>query len=162
MTSKLPDVLTEEEISKIVKKAKNIKDKLALMLGFYQAMRVSEVVALQPENIDYDRKLIMIKGAKGDKDRNIPIAPEVINGLKFLPITVGKRALQHMIKRLGYIVLDKDIHFHTLRHSGATHYMNEKDWKIRFVQDFLGHSSLQTTQIYTHVSPKQLVEKMWN
>jgi len=161
MGRKIPITISEKELILIVKKVKNPKHKLAFMLGFYQCMRVGEVVSLLPSNIDKGMKLILIKQGKGDKDRNIPIAPEVIGGLRHLPVGVGIRALQKSFKKYSINVIDKDIHFHTLRHSGATHYLNVKKWDIRQVQVFLGHSKIQTTEIYTHVSPQVLIDKMW-
>jgi len=166
MGRKLPETITEEEFSKVIKgmlckTVKHKKKKLAFMLGFYQAMRVSEVVHLTLENVDKGRRLLMIKNAKGGKDRHIPIAPEVINGLKYLPVGIGVRALEVSFKKYGLEVLGKDLHFHLLRHSGATHYLNVKKWDVRYLQQFLGHSKLDTTAIYTHVSPQNLIDKMW-
>jgi len=161
MSLKIPDTITEDEFKKLIKTIKKPKDKLAYALGFYQAMRISEVVNLKPENIDKNRKLIMIKEGKGKKDRNIPIAPEVERGLKHLPIKVGMRALQYSFKKKSKEVLGKDLHFHTLRHSGATHYMSKKKWSIRMIQQFLGHANLNTTQIYTHVGVDDMVAEMW-
>lgn len=161
MSRKIPETITEQELSQLVHVVKDQRKKLALMLGFYQCMRVSEVTKLTSENIDLGRKLILIKAGKGNKDRHIPIAPEVLRGLKHLPIGCGDRNLQIFFKKLALKVLQKDLHFHTLRHSGATHYLNVKGWDVRYVQQFLGHSKLDTTQIYTHVSPKNLIDKMW-
>ena len=159
---KIPETITEEELIKILKTVKNNKRKLAFMLGFYQGMRVSEVVKLQPENIDYGRKLILIKQGKGSKDRNIPISPEILKGLKHLPVGVGARALEISFKNQGKTTLNKNLHFHSLRHSGATHYLNVKHWNLRQVQVFLGHARISTTEIYTHVNPEELVNVMWN
>lgn len=162
MPRKIPETITEEELLLILKAIKNTKKRLAYMLGFYEGMRVSEVINLRLENIDKGRKLIMIKEAKGKKDRNIPIAPEVYNGLKYLPIGGGVRALQISFKKISIKVLNKsNIHFHTLRHSGATYYLNKKKWDLRSVQVFLGHSKIATTEIYTHVYPEDLVNRMW-
>lgn len=158
---KIPETITEEELIKIIRVVKKPHHKLAFLLGFYEAMRVSEIVHLKPENVDRDRKLLMIKQAKGGKDRHIPIAPEVLRGLRYLPIDCGVRALEISFKGYAKKVLGKDLHFHTLRHSGATHYLNKKKWDVRQVQVFLGHSRIATTQIYTHVSPQDLIEKMW-
>ena len=158
---KIPDTITEEELLKLIKAITKPKKKLAYMLGFYQCMRISEVINLKPENIDMQRKIIMIKEAKGKKDRNIPIAPEISRGLRHLPIGVKIRALQHSFKKLGKEILEKDLHFHTLRHSGATHYLNVKKWNLRVVQQFLGHSDLSTTQIYTHITPEEMMKEMW-
>jgi len=161
MARKIPETITEEEFMKLINKDKKQKKKLAYMLGFYQCMRVSEVVNLKPENVDMGMKMIKIKQGKGNKDRNIPIAPQVWKGLKHLPIGVKIRALQTSFKKIAKEVLDKDLHFHTLRHSGATYLLNKKKWSTRHVQQFLGHSKIETTLIYTHVNPQDLLDKMW-
>jgi len=159
---KLPEVISEEDLHKILKKTRDINHKLAYMLGFYECMRISEIVALQPENIDYGARLIMIKQAKGSKDRNIPIAPEVLKGLKYLPITIGIRALQYAFKQKCIEVLGRDaLHFHSLRASGITHYLTKKRWSSLEVQRMAGHSKIQTTQIYTNINPNDLVNRMW-
>jgi len=218
MARKLPEIITEEEFLKILKATTNPKHKLAFALGFYQAMRISEIVGLKkeissccqanvlkvkdkdeygrkkpqklicsqchkelvyndlrrsktewsipplrPENVDKGQKIIRIKSGKGGKDRNIPISPALIRGLdKNLPIKLSPRALQIAFKKKAKEVLGKDLHFHGLRHSSASHYLNVKKWNLREVQIFLGHSKLDTTQIYTHIRPEQLVNKMWD
>ena len=158
---KIPITITENELIDIVKHTERKHHRLAFMLGFYNCLRVSEVVKLQKEDVDDGRKLLQIRQAKGNKDRNIPIAREVYKYVKYLPIPCGIRALEMMIKQKGKEVLNKDIHFHSLRHSGATHYLNVKKWDIRQVQVFLGHSNISTTQIYTHVNPADLSKLMW-
>lgn len=159
---KIPDTITIEELVELLKKCIEPHHKLAFSLGFLQCMRVSEVTNLKPENIDVKRRIISIKQSKGGKDRNIPISPKIpprmFNGL---PIPCGVRALQIALKKVGKEVLKKDIHFHTLRHSGATYYLNIKKWNLRQVQNFLGHSRVNTTEIYTHVSPDDLQKAMW-
>lgn len=159
---KLPETISEADFIKLVSNTTQIHHKLAFMLGFYQAMRVSEVVNLKPEDIDEGQRIIRIKDAKGSKDRNIPIAPQVWKALKHLPISCGVRALEIALKSKAKKVLNRNLHFHSLRHSGATYYLNDKKWDSRQVQVFLGHSSLQTTQIYTHVRPQDLVNLMWD
>jgi len=161
MGRKIPDTVTEDEIKELVKHVKKPKTKLAYLLGFYQCMRISEVVKLTKDDIDFNRRLILIKQAKGGKDRHVPIAPEVMKGLKHLPVKVGVRALQISFKKISNEVLQKDLHFHSLRHSGATHYLNVKKWNLRQLQQFLGHANINTTQIYTHVSPQDLLDQMW-
>ena len=159
---KLPEIITEKELQEILKVTKKQTHKLAFALGFYQCMRVSEVANLKPENINKGQKLILIKQAKGKKDRNIPIAPEVIKGLKHLPVGVGVRALQKSFKKYLKIALDReDLHFHSLRHSGITHYLTKKKWSSLEVQRLAGHSKITTTEIYTHISPENLVSRMW-
>ena len=161
MSRKIPETLKIEELAEIVKATNNKNHRLAYMLGFFQCMRISEVVNLKPEHIDKGRKILMIKAGKGDKDRNIPIAPEVNKFLKHVPINIGIRALQKAFKLQAKKVLGKDMHFHQLRHSGATYYLNKKKWNIRILQNFLGHASIQTTQIYTHVNPEDLAQAMF-
>ncbi len=77
---------------KILTKVKTPNRRLAFMLGFYQAMRVSEVVKLKPTDVDKVRRTLFIRNAKGGKDRIIPISPNVMKGLKHLPIDVGIRS----------------------------------------------------------------------
>lgn len=158
---KLPEVITEEELIKIRDATKKPEHRLAFALGFYDCLRVSEVVKLQPEDIDKNLKLIWIKQSKGHKDRKIPIAPEIMSLLKHLPVKCGVRALQIAFKNKCKEVLSKDLHFHTLRHSGITHYVTKKKWNALEVQRLAGHSKIATTMIYTHINPQDLVNRMW-
>jgi integrase/recombinase XerD len=148
---KLPKTISEQEFIEGIKKVKNHKIRLAFILGFYQCMRVSEIVKLNPADIDKNRGFIHILEAKGKKDRDIPIMKPVISQLKHLPIDRTPRALQYQVKKYW-----PDLKFHSLRHSGATYYLNNKGLDIRFIQQLLGHSRLDTTQIYTHINPEQL------
>lgn len=163
MVRKLVETISEKELGQIVQATKKPHHKTAFILGFYECMRISEVVKVGPDNFDWGQKLLRIKEGKGKKDRNVPIMPQVkkrcIDGI--VPIKCGIRALEMKIKQLGRDVLNKDVHFHTLRHSGATWLLNDKKWDVRHVQQFLGHSRLDTTQLYTHVSPQHLIDLAW-
>ncbi len=168
MKRRIPDTITEEELVKILLATKNITNKSAYTLGFYQAMRVSEVVTLQPDNIRKAEHKIEIKQAKGGKDRHIPIVKPLLltqktifMALNELPLKIGIRALQISFKKKAKEVLNKDLHFHCLRHSGATWLLNKKKWNLRQIQQFLGHENLSTTEIYTHVSPQDLIDLEW-
>lgn len=165
---KIPKTIREEDLVKILLATTNPKHKAAYTLGFYECMRISEVTKLQPENIRKSEKIIEIEQGKGKKDRNIPIIKPlklsertIFSALNNLPIELTPRALQIAFKKKAKEVLGKDLHFHCLRHSGATWLLNKKRWDIRQVQRFLGHSKIQTTEIYTHVSPDDLVELEW-
>jgi len=156
MSLKIPDTISEEDVKLLIEGASGNHIKVAIALGFYQGMRVSEVCSLQKEHIDMQSGFIHIKQAKGCKDRDIPIQDEVKFYLRYIPVDITRQALHKAIKILGKDILNKDIHFHTLRHSGASFYLNERGIDIRFIQSFLGHSRLSTTEIYTHVNPTQL------
>lgn len=168
MSRKIPDTITEEELIQVVNATNKNSHKVAYLLGFYQCLRVSEVAKLKPEDIDRQQHIIKIKEAKGNKDRHIPIIKplklneqSILRALNKLPVGCGSRALQIAFKAKAKEVLGKDLHFHTLRHSGATWLLNKKKWDMRHVQIFLGHSRIQTTMIYTHVNPQDLVELEW-
>lgn len=161
MARKLPEIITEEELIKLIDVAKKNHHKLAFALGFYECLRVSEIVNLHPIHIDKNMKLIRIIQGKGKKDANIPISPKVMKGLKYLPIKCGIRALQIKFKELSKRILGKDLHFHCLRHSGITHYLIKEKWSSLEVQRLARHSKISTTQIYTHINPKDLVDRMW-
>lgn len=158
---KLPEIVTEEEFLKLIKQVKKKHHRIAFILGFYGCMRISEVVNLKQEDIDRGQRIIRIKQAKGKKDRNIPIPKQAVRGLFYIPVGVGARAIQISFRNYSKKILNKDLNFHSLRHSGATHYLNKKKWSTRQVQQLLGHSKIQTTEIYTHVTPQDLIEKMW-
>lgn len=171
MALKIPEVIKHDEFLKIVndeKVKKKTKNCVAYLLGFYQCLRISEVVKLEKSDYDASTKLLKIRQAKGSKDRIIPIAPECVKVIKYLPVSSkhskdnGIRALQYAFKKDVKRILGKNLHFHTLRHGGASYYLNVKKWDIRQVQRFLGHSDIKITQIYTHVDPSDLTKLMWD
>jgi len=155
---KLPEVISLEELNKILKVTKKPHHKLAFKLGFLCGLRVSEVVKLRLEDIDYSMKLIRIKQAKGEKDRNVPLPKPLIKSLKDLPIKCGIRALQVAINKKSLKAINRKIHFHTLRHSCATYLLSQK-MNIRQVQQLLGHTDISTTSIYLHINPQELKNK---
>ena len=159
MARKLPQVLTDKEIAKIIRATKKKHHQLAFALGFFCCLRVSEVVNLKPDDVDLGRNMLFIRQSKGNKDRYVPIPKPVRRGLKHLPIKCGIRSLQIAINNYGEKVLGKRINFHLLRHSGATYYLRN-GMDVRVVQQLLGHSRLDTTMIYTHVNPTDVQEKM--
>lgn len=161
---RLPTVINYEEFNRILKATSYKHHRLAFKLGFLCCLRISEVVKLQQGDVDRSRGMLFIRQAKGSKDRYVPIAPPLVKDLSALPIKCGVRALQLAIKKKAKEAgVLKDIHFHTLRHSGATHYLNH-GMDLRRIQRLLGHSRLDTTGIYTHVNPEDLkkdMEEIW-
>lgn len=165
---RIPETISEEELIQLLQVTKKDNHKVAFLLGFYQAMRISEITKLRPENIEKSKHLIHIKQSKGNKDRDIPIIKPlkmneqtILRAVSKLPIKCGDRALEIAFKTKCQKVLGRSLHFHTLRHSGASWLLNKKKWDIRQVQRFLGHSKIQTTEIYTHVGAQDLVNLEW-
>lgn len=163
----LPKMLTKSEIKKIFKQTENPKHLLMLQLCYGMGLRVSEIVNLKISHINSEDMLVLIAGAKGKKDRytNLPesILPLLRNYYKeYKPkeyLFEGQyggaytvRSVQSVFKQaMQKAKINKTIGIHGLRHSYATHLI-ESGADIRFLQELLGHNSLKTTQIYTHVT----------
>jgi len=166
---KIPETISEKELIKIVTAPKIKKNhKSAFIISFYLCLRVSEIVKLLSENVDKGKHIVHILQAKGKKDRDIVIVKPLLlttktifQALDRLPVGCGVRALEKAFKRYAKKVLGRNLHYHCLRHSGATWLLNEKGWDIRKIQQHLGHSKLATTEIYTHVGCKDLVNLEW-
>ncbi len=165
----LPHVLTKEEVSRILEAAETKKSKLILSLLYSSGLRVSELVNLRPSDINFDDKMGWVRKGKGSKDRAFILSQELSNELrgylgkrkesqfvfsKDKPLTT--RNIQKIVKHVRIKAqIQKKVTPHTLRHSFATHLL-EAGTDIRIIQSLLGHSSLSTTQIYTHISTEQL------
>lgn len=172
---KLPAVLTMEECLKIFQVVDNPKHKLLLLIGYGAGLRVSEIVNLQWKDILFSEYKIHIKNAKGKKDRmvmlpfsivqSLEIYRQLYNGKHYVfeghyagePFSTGsvQQVMRDALKKSG---LEKKATVHTLRHSFATHLL-ESGTDIRYIQQFLGHSSIKTTTIYTHLT-KSAVDKI--
>lgn len=169
---KLPTVLTKEEVKKLIDSAATKKSKLMLSLMYACGLRVSELINLKIEDLDFEENVGWIRKGKGKKDRifNIPLSIKedlkklveeqrkknqefVFSGRKgkLTPRNLQK-IVKNAAKRAG---INKKISCHTLRHSFATHLL-ENGVNIRIIQELLGHSNLSTTQLYTHISNQQL------
>lgn len=167
----LPTVLSRSEITKILESLKNAKHKLLLSLAYGAGLRVSEVVVLKVQDLDFEELTVHIKQAKGQKDRISVIPTSLIDGLKNLIAGKDKNDLVFASERGGKLTtrtaqkvfenalrdsgIKKDATFHSLRHSFATHLL-ENGTDVRFVQELLGHQNIRTTQIYTHVTNPKL------
>lgn len=154
MTSKLPKSLTPEEFVLLLKNTKenNKQARVAFLLAYGAGLRISEVCALKKENIK--EKHIEVIGGKGDKDRMVPIPKGWKQWMTdSLPIKKHKRNLERdfCIAR-DKAKLNKEYHFHCLRHSFATRCV-EQGMPITHVQSLMGHSNLATTSIYTQARP---------
>ena len=159
---KLPAVIDKDYLVKQINQIHNIKHKSIIMLAYSTGMRVSEICNLLISDIDSKRMIIIIRQAKGDKDRLVPLSENVLKVLRlyfteYKPkeyLFNGQFDLQYSHKSCNEIVkkyIGKDYHFHTLRHSNATALL-ESGTDLRVIQKLLGHSSSKTTEIYTHVS----------
>jgi site-specific recombinase XerD len=164
----LPSVLSKDEIKKILEMESNPKHRLLLMLVYSSGLRVSEAVVLKREHIDLSRKVVYIKAGKGRKDRCTVLSEKVAQYLgeycDFYSIRTwlfpGQPANSHLSIRSAQRVFDKAVlhagitkktSIHGLRHTFATHLL-ESGTDIRYIQTLLGHSSLRTTERYTHVA----------
>lgn len=172
---KLPTVLTMEECLQIFKAVDNPKHKLLLLIGYGAGLRVSEIVQLKWTDILFSEYKIHIKNAKGKKDRMVMLPFSIIQSLEIYrqlyngkhyvfegqfagepySTTSVQQVMRDALKKSG---LMKKASVHTLRHSFATHLL-ENGTDIRYIQQFLGHSSIKTTTIYTHLT-KNAVDKI--
>jgi site-specific recombinase XerD len=167
----LPAVLSVEEIKSIFNNVKNLKHKTLLSLLYSGGLRIGEALSLKIESVDSKRMLIHIKQAKGKKDRYTLLSHSFLallrdyylaykpkdylfegqNGEKY-----SNASAQAVLKKaLERTTILKKVTLHTLRHSFATHLL-ENGTDIRYIQELLGHSSPKTTMIYTHVSQTSL------
>jgi len=169
---RLPVVLTKEEIKKLFESLNNKKSKLMISLIYACGFRVSELINLKNEDINFEEQIGQVKQAKGRKDRmfNIPkflvadlkkqIENQKQNNLEFVfsgpKEKLTSRNIQKIVSKAAHRAgINKSVHPHTLRHSFATHLL-ENGVDIRKIQELLGHSSLSTTQLYTHISTEEL------
>lgn len=170
---RIPTVLSKEETRRLIDVIENKKSRLMVSLMYAAGMRVSELVNLKVRDLDFEEKTGHIRQAKGKKDRIFNIPDQLFNKLKkhierqkeskseyLFPGQKGQqmssRNLQKIVSKAAQKAeIKKDVHCHTLRHSFATHLL-ENGVDIRKIQELLGHADLSTTQIYTHISTEEL------
>ena len=169
---KLPNVLSKDEVKAILLAHTNLKHKMMLCLIYSCGLRCGELLALQPIHIDSKRNIVLIKNSKGKKDRIAPLSPKILEMLRqyfieYRPKTYlfegqesgsiySAKSLQSVLKQaLVKAKLKKPVSLHWLRHSYATHLL-ESGTDLRYIQELLGHNSSKTTEIYTHVSTKNI------
>ena len=162
----LPSVLTKEEVKKVIECAGTNKSRLIIMMLYASGLRVSELVNMKWADLELDEKIAWVRKGKGSKDRMIILSESLVKSFKQLQqvseyLFPGRKGalttknIQKLVKlAASHAKINKKVTPHTLRHSFATHLL-ENGTDIRIIQELLGHSNLQTTQIYTHISSKQ-------
>ncbi len=186
MGMQIPQTLSEEDVRLLLESIDlhdlpfGARDRAILEMLYGSGLRVSELVSLRPEQVDWDEGFVRITG-KGDKTRYVPLGGEAARAVRYyreharaLLLAAGKRdpnvvflsrrggkltreRIRQIIKtRAAAAGLDENVFPHILRHSFATHLL-ENGADLRVIQDMLGHADLATTQIYTHVEQKRLV-----
>jgi len=176
----LPVVLNRDEVARLIAAAPNLKYQTALSIAYGTGLRVSEVIALKVSDIDSQRMTLRVEQGKGDKDRYAMLSPVLLERLrswwrvahaqgKMLPNgwlfpgldpmdPLSTRQLNRAIHAAAEAArIDKRVSMHTLRHSFATHLLEQKV-DIRVIQVMLGHKKLETTSIYTPVATEILRE----
>jgi len=167
----LPNVLSENEVAKLINTPDNIKHNLILLLIYSAGLRLGEVVNIRVNDVSLDRRAIFIRRAKGKKDRYVTLAETVIPFLEeykkeYCPAywlfegQYGGQYSKSSVQKIFRVALEKSkvnayATVHTLRHSYATHCV-ENGYNLALIQEALGHQSLKTTQKYLHVSTKAM------
>jgi site-specific recombinase XerD len=164
---KLPIVLSVDEIQKMFSVCENLKHKVMLALLYSCGLRVSELINLKWSHIDRSRMIINIIQAKGNKDRQVGLSPDLIpllekywNEYKSKEYVLnGQNSLQYSNRSVGEVIkqlaekagINKRVYTHLMRHCSFTH-MVENGIDINLIQKIAGHSNVKTTSIYTHIS----------
>jgi site-specific recombinase XerD len=169
---RLPGVLSREEVDRLLSMEQNPKHRLLLMLAYSSGLRVSEVVALKREHVDFARKSLWIHCAKGRRDRLALLAERAAAFVKeycecfaitgwLFPGQDGRclsiRSAQNIFEKAArHAAVRQGVSIHSLRHSFATHLL-ESGTDIRYIQTLLGHSNLRTTERYTHIARRSVL-----
>ena len=169
---RLPDVLSQEEVARIIDSAANLSHRAMLMTLYSTGLRRAELVSLKVEDIDSPRMVIHVHQGKGNKDRDVPLSPKLLETLReywrqLKPkgyLFPGRNDNEHLttkavwhachgaVQRAG---IQKKISPHSLRHSYATHLM-ESGADLRTIQLLLGHADIKHTIVYLHLSRRHL------
>ncbi len=169
---KMPNVLSKEEVKRLLEAPTNLKHKAMLSLIYACGLRRGELLNLTIKDIHSERKLLLIRQAKGKKDRVVPLSDKILKMLReyyklFKPKVwlfegsieqkqYSEKSLENVLKQSKLKAkIEKPVTLHWLRHSYATHLL-ENGTDLRYIQELLGHKSSRTTEIYTHVSIRNI------
>jgi site-specific recombinase XerD len=168
----LPKVFSKDEVSQILNSVRNIKHKMLLWMIYSCGLRRSEVTNIRLSDLDRNRGILHVREGKGRVDRIVPVSGKVWEkideytcsyrpGEYLFEGQTGGRYSSESVYRVFKDALikagiHKDVGVHSLRHSYATH-LHESGLDIRYIQELLGHKSTRTTEIYTHVSRRNLI-----
>lgn len=171
----LPRVLGENELSRLFRALANLKHKAILFTAYSAGLGVSEVVNLKLQDVDSDRMQLFIQCSKGKKDRYVTLSPVLLDILRAYISACKTRPIKYLFESpqpgIAYCArsaqkvfqnaksfagIRKEVSFHVLRHSFATHLL-EKGIDVIYIKDILGHFNIKTTERYLHVRKEQLV-----
>jgi len=168
---KIPTVLTKNEVELLINSVSNIKHRLIIEFIYSSGMRLSEIVNLKIKDIDFNESMGIVRQGKGRKDRHFIISDKLLAKIHYYCLLrentseyifegrngkLSKKTVQLIVKNSAKKAnINKRVHPHTLRHSFATHLL-EQGTDIRIIQRLLGHSKIQTTELYTQVSTKTI------
>lgn len=166
---RLPVVLAHEEVLRVIDSYTNRKHRLLVALAYGAGLRVSEAVRLRVQDLDFERDAVMVRSGKGNRDRQTLLPGKLVSVLRaacayrdpadwvfpserggHMSTRTAQKVFEQGLQRVG---IRKKATFHSLRHSFATHLL-ENGTDIRYVQELLGHQSIKTTQVYTRVTDK--------
>lgn len=166
-SNRLPIVLTRKEIELLVTQLSNTKHQLILSLAYAAGLRVSEILSLCVRDIDFEEMTVTVRQGKGRKDRLTVLSQKLASSLRSLCAGKDSADILFESERGGKLTsssvqsvfhaalskagINKQASFHSLRHSFATHLL-ENGVDVRYVQELLGHANIRTTQIYTHLT----------
>ena len=167
-----PVVLSREEVARLLKAMANLKHRTVAMTLYGTGLRLSEALALEIADIDSERMVITVRHGKGDQDRQVVLSAVLLEALRAYwrayrpwrylfpgqdarhPL-VGRTVQRAVKEAAGRAGITKPVTPHVLRHTFATHLL-ESGTDLRMIQTLLGHRSIRTTAIYTHVATERL------
>ena len=158
---KLPEYINFEEFKKLIKETVSKEHRLAFILAFGSGMRISEIVNLQRQDVDFEKKRIFIRQGKGRRDRIVPLPKGFPKEyLRYIPLKIGIRAFQIAFKKAleKTDINNSNLHFHSLRHSFAVRCM-DVGMPLNQIQLLLGHENISTTSIYLKINPSDALNK---